>query len=377
MIRDSKKNCFFILSFLLLLFTNCNRRDMNELPLATSRFEAAIPASLKKDYKAANEEYRKAYTEFLSYDSVWQNITDLRLMQRQISNSEILQQINNELTKNQIDTTLQFVEIIRHLSESLTQKFALLNITTDSLLLKKGDTEAQKIQKNALSLHKQSISEWQNSGVDTLTMSSVAKLYQKQEKAFAEMLKAIATIENLSIEQLNTEIERHSLPLFWAVNLYSSQVLPQKTELEVLYAGNEAIYLTNKGLQFDFLIGKYKTEELALEVIAENGFSNSYPVLHLGCRQIYPYLNSEKEVDTDYVFRIQLFAMSSEAKKETLKPFIFDDSKLLLQKSDNLYKYFIGDFSTYQEAAKYKAAKQLHTTFVIKADKKLTLEMVK
>lgn len=354
-----------VLFFFVAFMYNCTTNEKPAQIIQESPFERLIPHNLQATYKLADSSYQYYKYVFYKADSLMQSITELRLLERVTINNYIVKQIENEINKSEVDTNRLFLKAISGCITHQNKKFECLNAAVDALQKKKHNKEVASLRKSATELHEKCKP---LPGIinGNYTIEEMLNFNRQYETAYELILKAVANSANISNAKLNAEIYRNKMPVYYSVFFYASQVLLTEEKLENLYSGNHSIFLINKGKQFEYLVGKFKTSDEALQLIEGLNYKNARIVFNIGSHEIYPYLNSDKEINSNAIYRIQVLALSSKADSATLKPFVFDDTKIICVQSDNLYKYYIGDFKTKEMADKYKAVKQLHNSFVSK-----------
>lgn len=153
----------------------------------------------------------------------------------------------------------------------------------------------------------------------------------------------------------------------YKVQIVAARKQVSKRELNFIYKGNEKVIKERSGGFYRYLFGNFTSFEVAKKAQNNSGVADAFIVAYKNGKRFKTYDSTNINLTRNGItYRIQIGTSRIPASRNQKNKMNKTNLKVQTFKSLNIYKYTIGDFSTYNEALNLKKSKGLRKCFIVK-----------
>jgi hypothetical protein len=195
------------------------------------------------------------------------------------------------------------------------------------------------------------------------TLQTLSEIVQQQQESINLLIRAYGICLNFSKTGLQIELERNRCNLQYRIIAKTSQTPIRHEILKQQFPKDSFVYhVVDQNRNF-YLTGSFNSFQEAQNYCQKNRLDDSIIQADIGSLMID--LNCNNNGNGSHIYRIQIHAIKEPISDQEYKVLEKIHPVIKIEKIKGMYKYFLGDFQSYDEAVNFKLNKALNNGFVV------------
>ncbi len=182
---------------------------------------------------------------------------------------------------------------------------------------------------------------------------------------FEKLCAAIASQLKID-DDFDDFIKDFYIPVRFRISFHKDEKFLPERDIKNNLIYKEKIYTEYNYGTFRYLVGNFNNIEKVDSFINQNAVPVEDICISKGALRVFHNYPNRVEESQNFTYRIQVAAFDNEVIESELPTFDMEGKKLICDTINGMYKYFIGEFKSFDNAEQYQTKHRLSGSFIIK-----------